>query len=349
MIGILLLIFFVVFVAALVEERLESQKLYAYIFIGVMLVLCAGMKEIGFDSDSKNYEVYFLYNDEPTFLLTVEYSFLLLSRVVGSFTGDVHAMFFLYAGVGIALKLVAIRRLSELWFLPLLVYLGNYYLIHDMTQIRACIVSGLLLLAIKPWSEGHKWQAAILLLVGCLFHYSTLILLPALFLGNKEMTKRERIIWAMLVPAGYLVYFAHLNPLTTISIPYIGDKVEVYQDLNERGIVGDTINVFSIAFLATWAAYLYLLYFYDLVKDHNKYLSLMLKLMGISIFLYLAFTFLPVLSFRFSELYGIVEVIVFANIYYTIKPAWFSKTVVAVIGLAFFFINVYYLDNFVHT
>lgn len=346
MIGILLIIIFLVFVAALMEEQMESQKLYVYAFIGVALVLCAGLKEVGFDNDSENYEYAFSHPDDPYLLITMEYSYLLISQWVGALTNDVHVMFFLYAGVGITLKMLAIRRLSELWFLPLLVYLGNYFLMHDLTQIRACVVSGLLLLAIKPWAEGRKGTAALLLLIGCLFHYSTLVLFPALFLGNNEMSKRERIAWAMVVPLGYLVYFAHINPLTTISLPYIGDKVEIYQNLNEKGVLGSEINVFNAVFVVTWFTYLYLLYFYDTVKEHNPYLPLMLKLTGISVFSFMFFAFLPVMSFRISELYGIVEILLFANIYYTIKPEWLGKCVVAVVGLAFFMLNVFYTQIF---
>lgn len=346
MIGILLIVFFLVFVAALLEERMESQRLYALVFIGVVLVLCAGLKEVGFDNDSENYDYAFSHPDDPYLLITMEYSFLLISQLVGALTSDVHVMFFLYAGVGITLKLLAIRRLSELWFLPILVYLGNYFLIHDLTQIRACVVSGLLLLAIKPWAEGRKGQAALLLLVGSLFHYSTLVLFPALFLGNGEMSKRERIAWAMVVPLGYLIYFSHINPLTTISIPYIGEKLEIYQDLNEKGIMGDQINVFNAVFLTTWAAYLYILLFYDSIKEHNKYLPLMIKLTGISIFSFIALSFLPVLAFRVSELFGIVEIVLISTIAYTIKPTMLGRAIVALYGLAVFCINVFYNEIF---
>ena len=45
----------------------------------------------------------------------------------------------------------------------------------------------------------------------------------------------------------------------------------------------------------------------------------MLKIMGISLFAVKALAGVPVIAMRISELYGIVEIILFVGIYYTIK------------------------------
>jgi len=347
MIYILLSVFLLVFIFAQLEERLKQYNKAIYISICVILILCAGFKEIGFDNDSENYEYFFLNYDDPYIQLAVEYSYLLIARIANTFTDDVHIMFLLYSGIGISLKMTAIKRFSELWFLPLLVYMGNYYVLHDLTQIRACVVSGIFLMTLLPLAEGKKRLVALLILVCCFFHYSSLALLPVLFLNNNELSKRSRIIWAMLVPVGYLICFAGINIMTDIPIPYIGDKLAGYQELSERGIKGSEINIFNAVFVVTWFTYLYILYFYDTVIKHNKYLPIMLKLTGISVFSFLVLSFLPVLSFRISELYGIAEIFIFANIYYTIKPAWLAKSVVAIVGIAMFMINAFYAE-FLH-
>lgn len=347
MIYILISLFFIVFAISLFEERLQKYKSVLYISLCVILVLCAAFKPVGFDNDSEQYEYFFYNNDNPYVLIGVEYSYVVLSRFFMHFTDDVHIMFLLYGGCGLLMKMSAIKRLSELWFLPIMVYLGNYYVLHELTQIRACVVSGLFMLAIIPLAEGNRKKAFWILVIGCIFHYSTLVLFPALFLTNKEMTPKWRIIWALVVPIGYLIYFLKINPLTTLPIPYIGDKLAAYQELSEKGQKGSIVNVFNAVFVVIWFSYLYILYFYDTVIKHNKYLPLMLRLTGISIFMFLVLTFLPVLSFRVSELYGIVEIFIFANIYYTINPKWLGKTVVLIIGLAQFCINAFYA-NFLH-
>jgi len=344
MVIVLLLILLVVVAFSFAEEYIEDYKIYVYSFVGLILILYAGCKAVGFDNDSENYEMYFLHNDDPMLAITVEYSFLLLSQIFNIFTSDVHIMFFFYAGIGITLKMLAIKRLSDLWFLPMIVYLGNYYILHDLTQIRAAIVSGVFLLALIPLAEGRKKIAATLILVGCIFHYSTIALFPALFLSNKDMSSNERVAWASLVPIGFFIYFLHISIFTQIPIPYIGDKIELYQELSEKGIMGDEINVFNAVYLVTCLTYLYILLFYNLVKEHNKYLPLMLKCSGISVFSFTAFSSLPVVAFRVCELYGIVQIIIFSNIYYTIKPGWLGKLAVTVVGVTLFCVNAFYAE-----
>lgn len=347
MIYVLFGIFVIVFCIALFEERLMAQRIPMYLLAGAVLVLCAGLKEVGFDNDSKNYEYFYSHYDDMYVQMAAEYSFLALSKFLNRLTGDVHIMFFLYGGVGVVLKMLAIKRLSEYWFLPLLVYWGNYYLLHDLTQIRACVVSGLLLLAVKPLAEGRKKLVALIILFCCVFHYSSIVLFFVLLFNNKELSPRWRMVWAAVVPVGYVFALAHINLLASLPIPYIGEKIEAYQELSEKGIAGGDINVFNAVFLVTWMTYLYCLYFYDTIKAHNRYLPLMLRMTGVSIFSFLVLSFLPVLSFRVSELYGIVEIFLFANIYYTIRPKWLGVSVVGVVGLSLFCINAFYAE-FLH-
>ena len=54
---------------------------------------------------------------------------------------------------------------------------------------------------------------------------------------------------------------------------------------------------------------------YDIIKEHNPYFPIMIKMMGLSIFSFVTLSALPVLAFRISEIYGIVEIILFTNIY----------------------------------
>lgn len=81
---------------------------------------------------------------------------------------------------------------------------------------------------------------------------------------------------------------------------------------------------------------------YDLIKEHNKYLPLMIKLMALSLFSFTALSSLPVLAFRISELYGIVEIILFTNIFYTVQPKLLAKIIVITISITLFCISVFY-------
>jgi hypothetical protein len=319
---------------SLCEDRMQRHNGTIYIVLTVILVLLAGLREVGGDRDSENYEYYFSHCDDPTISsFAVEYSYLFLSRICRFIFNDVHSIFLLYAFVGVSLKMVAIHKLSRYWFLPVAMYLANYYVLHDLTQIRASIASGLFLFSIPFIGQGRRKMALGLLGLGCLFHYSALVLLPVVLLSNNDMGKRERLIWAALVPLGYLMYFLQFNVVTFFYIPYISDKIEIYESLRDKGLVGDEINVFYWAFLLKCLLYFCVLYFYDIIKKENEYLPLVLKLMGISIFIYLFFAQMPILSFRLSELFGIVEIIMFSYIIYMVRPQWVGRVIVICISL----------------
>ncbi len=340
---ILFAILLIVCSLSLIEDRLQKYNVTIYISIAIVLILFAGLREVGFDRDSENYEYYFYNYDDPALELGVEYSFRLISRFIQFFSNEIHALFLFYALVGVSLKMFALKRLTSFWYLPIAIYIGNYYILHDLTQIRASIVSGLTLLAIPFIYQGKRKIATSILLIGCIFHYSTLALLPAVFFSSKDMTERDRWIWGALLPLGYIIHFLPVNFTTLVNIPYITDKIVVYEELRDKGIAGDEINIFNLVFLVKCILYIYVLYFYDTIKQFDKYLPIVVKFMGICVFAFPCFSKLPVLSFRISELYGIVEIVMFTYITYTILPKWLGKVVVNAAAIILFVINVFLL------
>lgn len=328
-------------ILSFVEDGLQKYNRTIYCLLTVSLIFFAGLREIGFDRDSENYAYYFEHNDDPLLLYSVEYSFILFARLFNLVTNDVHSLFLFYAIIGVTLKMFAFHRISQFWYMPVAIYLGYYYILHDLTQMRASIVSGLALCVIPLIYNGRRKAALCLILLGCLFHYSGVVLLPAVFFSKTDMSMRERLFWAAAIPVGYIMYFAQFNIVTQIHIPYITDKIEIYETMRDKGIIAYEINVFNLVFLVKCAIYLYVLYFYDIIRLSNQYLPIILRFMGVSIFTYLILAQLPVLSFRISELYGIVEIVLFTYVFYTIKQKWIGNLVVSSIAISLFIIYVF--------
>lgn len=342
MILFLLTVQVLVFLFSLIEERTLKYNKAVYAITGIVLILYAGLKEVGFDKDSETYEYYFTHYYDDSISVSVEYSFRLLSMLGSYIYDDVHIVFLIYAGIAVTIKFYAFRRLSDCIYLPLVVYLGYFFIFHEMTQIRASVVASLALLAIVPLAEGRRKNAALLLCVAVFFHYSAIALLPMLFLGNKTIGRKMRVVWALMIPLAYLIYFAGVDFMFSLPIPYIGEKLDAYQKLRDQGVFGDEINVFNAILLVTIAAYFYCIYFYDTIALRFKYLPLVIKMTGISIFLFVTFSFIPVVAYRVYALYGIANILLFTCIYYTIKPGWLGKCVVGTVGITLFLINVFF-------
>lgn len=303
-----------------------------------MLVLLAGLREVGIDPDSENYEYTYQHYYATSSLLSVEYSFLFISQLLNVLTSNVHALFLLYATFGVGLKMYAISKISKLWFIPLAVYISYYFVMHECMQIRTGILSGMFLLAIKELGDGNRKKALICILIGGLFHYSAIALLPLLFLSSHEISKKKRMIWLSLIPLSYALYVGGFSILlnSSVNIPYIGEKLAIYQAGVEKGNLNiASVNVFSPLQILTLLVYGYLFYFQDTITSFNRYFPLLLKIFTLGICSYVAFGFFPVLGQRISLLYNVVTLIVYANIYYTIRPKWASIVIVFLMGILY--------------
>lgn len=333
------IVFLITALFAYLEDYIGKYKFPIYIFLCITLIVIASTRAVGLDPDSANYEDSFNSIAAGSSDMLVEYSFILLSQTIGVFTNDVHYLFFLYAFLGVSLKFIAFRQLCESWFLPVLVYVGYFFIFHECMQIRTGVLSALLLLSIKPWSEGKKFKAFLFIAMGFFFHYSALMLLPLLFLSNKNISFYGRLFWALLIPCAYILYFGGFSFFLDISteIPYIGEKLSMYQYAEQKGLSTLAVNVFSPLFMFTTFLYYYLLYFHNTLVEKNQYFPLMIKLLGIAIFAYTALGTFPPLAQRVNLLLRIVSIVLYANICYTIHPKWVGVSIA--LFVAFVYLN----------
>lgn len=332
---IVLAIYFVTILLALLKDFVYRYRLFIYIGLAVTLILTAGLRPVGIDPDSENYEETFQHYDEPDLFEKVEVTYLFLSRIVHNFSDDVHSLFLIYAILGVGLKLYAVRRLSSLYFMPIAMYLSYYFVQHECMQIRTGVLSGLMLLIVYYLGNKKKKKAFILLCLGTLFHYSALLLIPLFFLGNNEMKTRHLAIWASIVPIAYAIHFAGVTLFfdDIAQLPIVGAKLASYQTTTQNGTNEFGINVFSPLLLFTILIYYYLLFFHKTIETFDKYYPIMIKTLGLAIFIYIAMSFIPVIGVRINMLYKTVSILLFADIVYTITPHWAAILITMCVGI----------------
>lgn len=332
---IIIILFFIVAILSLIEEKVKRQQMILIsVFFVVLLIVFAGLREVGIDYDSANYES--AYNQYDT-VEGVDFSFLFISHLLNKISNDVHLLFLLYASIGVGLKYLSIRKMSTSLFVPIMVYVCYYYEMHECMQIRSGILGGFYLLSIIYIAEKRKGIAFLLLLIGSFFHISGLVLLPILFLSNKEFNTKTKTFWCMLIPFSYFIHFVGINFIVSSNLPYIGSKLEIYQRMHENGTSELGINVFSPLLLMNIMMFYYLMYFSKTIEASNKYFPLMIKCFAIGISSYMFFSFLPVLSSRINILYDTVSIVLFSNVAYTIKPRYASITLL--IAFCFLYLN----------
>lgn len=330
---------------SLIEHHLkENQRNMLMLFFLLTLVLTAGMREIGVDADSENYEMVYRNYYSAVASENMEFTYLLVSAFFNLFTKDVHFLFLTYALLGVGLKVMAIRRTTELTFLALATYISFYFCVHEMTQIRTGVLSGFFLLSLIPLAEGKRKLALLLIIIGSCFHVSGLILLPLLLLNNKELRGKRKMFWNCVIPAGYVMYLVGVGILMLFDIPFIGAKLANYQQAEEAGQYAAGVNVLGPLYLLNVAIYYYLMYFSKTITQRNKYFPLIMKVFAIGMFAFASLSFVTVIAMRISLLIRVVGILLFPCIAYTFSPKWVGIVVVLLLGLIYMNYGLNYID-----
>lgn len=336
--GLLLIVFILAATLSFFDDEDTRLKRNSYMAIVGILVLLAAFRPAGMDSDYDTYVEYYHGNTNQI----VEFTFMGIAAVAHALFNSPLILFFVYAVTSICLRGYGIVRSTSFWLLAVVVWMGNFYLYQDLTQIRVAVSSGIFLIAISLLAEKRRGvYITLALLAGC-FHYSAFILVALVFLGNKPLTQTGKIIIACIPAIGYILYFMGFDPVMSLPIPWVQDKIEAYEYLRDSGIAGDTINVFNAVYMLRLLVFYVILWKYEILKDQVKPLPLLLKIFALSYFCFTAFSALPVMSFRFAELLGSVEVVLFPCLAFTVRPVAIGRLFVITVAFCCMMINVFY-------
>lgn len=325
-------------ILSVIKYNEENSKFKLYVLLAIVLIAFATFRDGDKVRDYSNY--IYLYNlAQDGALFDVEYSFEVISLFVNFVFGNVVFLFFIYAFIGVSIKLFAIKELTEFWFMSLMIYICNFYILHELTQIRAGIAAGLLLLCVKPIYE-RKFKLFILFFtIAIFFHYSALVILPLWFLGYKI----NRNILLAAIPLAYIIYILNVNLIAIIPIDHIQYKMELYLQLQKMGgKEWSEINVFNSILLLKIFVFYILMFNIEYLKEKNKYIPLLVNIFCFSLMSFPIFANIPIVGFRINELLGIVEIILIPLLIYLFKPKIFAKLIVVGIGIIYLYVSVVY-------
>ncbi len=267
-----------------------------------------------------------------------EIGFATITDALQRITTNKYWFLFVFAALSIALKITAICRISPLIWASLLIYIANVFILHDMIQMRAAVASGLLLHAVYYLGNRDSKRFLITSGIAFLFHYSSLIILPLWFLNTKRSYK---YFYIGLIALAYIVggVLPVANWMQHLPLEGLQNLWAMYE--NREG----EVNIFNTVQLGRTAICVFLLLFIDKVSAYNKYAVLIVKIYAISIAVLVLFSSVPVIAFRVSELYQVVEIALIPMVVYAVRDNVLLKRIaVFAIGLAFLLMNVFYLE-----
>ncbi len=326
----------------LFDREKTAAVRYTYIGIGVLLFCFAAFKPVGVDADSPNYLGYYYGGGNEIAREAMEITFIWIIDLSKWIFEDPRGMFILYAFCSIPLHMYAITKNTDLWLISLLVWMSNFFILQDLTQIRVGVSAGFFLMGLWFLAQGKRKEYLLMAVLATTFHYSAAVLFALVIFGNKPLNKTWLYILAATPLTGYAIHIAGIDPLTILPIPFLQDKMELYKELRDSGIAGDAINIFNLVHLSKLFAFYILLWKYELVAEKAPYLPLLLKLYALSYFCFTAFAFLPVMAFRVSELIGVVEIILIPYLAYTVRPLSIGKVITVIFAFGLFALNIFY-------
>ena len=317
------ILFFIFFAIISVEYYLKPFRNKDFIYLIILLLgFFAGLRAPGVDLDYNSYQGIFdqIYDiskvEKETYISFFEPGFLasiLFFREIFKVNYVLVIMLF-YALFSVFLKIKSINRLSQFPYLVILFYFSHYFFLHEMTQIRIGLASGMFFIALIFYLNAQRLKFALIILISILFHYSAILFLVILLFDSNKFNKYiyGGVIGGSLI-LGYLK-LPLLNFLGNVDTSVISGKFNNYADMVEYGIT-ESINVFNVITLFNIIISLYFIFFIPkatIIKDRP--LALFLKCNILSIFLLCFLSGVPSLAFRFSELFGVVSIFVYASL-----------------------------------
>lgn len=336
----LVLLFITCLCLSLVEERLSDRdKKILYILLGGIMILIAGMREVGSTPDTLEYEEMYYSKDNTLMALLREPSFDIISSILHAFSLGINGLFFAYAFLSIPIHLSALWKLSKMPFLTLTLYISYYYMMHDMVQIRCAVASGLFLWAVYFYVEHKKLYTLLFILLGTFFHYSAIAGLAIFLLGN-GFPKWQRYILYAIVPIGIVVYFTHFDIFSLIPDEWGGLKLMKYRTMREKGMDDELAGwKFEINILIWMRIVLYYccIYYHDYLVKHFKYTTIAIKLQGLGFcFLFFVNALSQVVGNRMNDYFSVASILLWTASVYAFVPMIIGKIVNNIISIVRF-------------
>lgn len=319
-----------------------NKQTFVFMSVALLLILAAGLRSVGLDRDSPNYAEMLSWHlsifnanfgdKEPFFWIIYEINARL-------FNFQTQPFFMMFAVIGVSVKMLAIKRSSVYPYLGILTYICLYFVLHEMTQIRAGVAAGIFLLALDDLVK-RNWKSYVLktfLAMG--FHYSAAIMFAVYFLNPKRI---NRDLYLLLpIVACLLAVFKDATTeafLAFIQIfpAFISDKFVMYIHLLQDGHFAD-INIFNFYYLCLIG--FYYIFLLNIEKLNNPAIVIYVKLLGISLFSFYGFSFLPVFAFRTAEFLGVVLILLLPNFVLLFKQKLVAGGVL-VFWLVFYFLAI---------
>ena len=332
-------IFFGLSIISILDFVNTRYKNLIYTLIGITLFCIAVLRPPAIDRDYTNYVRLFNLNLTLNQYL-IEPSFVLISLLIHKLlSGNSFFLFCIYALIGVSIKLIAIKRLSRYCFLSLLFYFSYSFIIHEITQIRAGVSAGFILLCIPSLYERKGLKFLLFAFLAIFFHYSAVMVLFLWFLNPDKI---NTTFYRFLIISSYLIFFFTKTFFFTDILNFFPEWILINKFIKYESENGQVMNVFNLWQILRCILCFIFLSKIDLIRQNNKYGIVVLK---IYIWATISFVLLasnPTIAGRISDLFSIVDIIMLPCLMSIISPRIAAIGVLILISFSYLVLNLFF-------
>lgn len=329
------------FLSVLCFQRKSTYRVVYYCFAGFLLVLVAGLRPEEICRDYSEYRRYYEGIKTIGNVFLVEPTFVLITLI----TTRIEWLMLIYASLSMTITLLATKRLTEFYFLSLLIFFSSYFLVHEMTQIRIGVSVGLLLLCIEQIYDRNAWRFILTAVAASAFHYSAIIVFPLYFLKTKKINVP---VYAAIIPVAYVLHFVGIHFTSLLFLIPTGESIQQKLMIHQLAMSTEAevpqINVFNIIQVIRVVFICILLWKSSLLQSRNRFFVLLIKIYIFSVSSFVLFADVPVFSFRISDLLGIVEIILIPMFLYILKQKFVAFSLCVFFAFGSLYMAIIYGD-----
>lgn len=300
--------------------------------IAVILAFFAALRP----STMPDYEAYESIFEFPENQYRIEFGFMYLIEIIRSYISSSFIVFlFLSALICIIIKLLAVTKLSNLFYTSLFIYICSKYISNDLIQMRVAFSTGFMLLGIYFKIKKDLWRFLLVSTLAFIFHYSALLAFFVWFIPTKKI---NRGMYIAFVVGSYLLAIRGFSITNLIGLVPIQGIQTLYSNY---AVLDESANLFSILLFAKMAMCIYFLWNWEKYASKSPYFVIEVQLFAISIILYCLLFTINSIAVRFAELFQIVEIVLIPMFYYISRNRVIGKTIISFVGSIYFFFYVY--------
>ncbi len=340
-----LAIFFYAVIIALAIRTGRKEFIFALGTLYAILILFAAFRDGSMMPDYK------VYSDKYSWEISgagsdLEPSFKIICLFANILSpGNPYIMFLMYAILGVTLKFYSFKKLAPFFFFSIVIYISNFYILHELIQIRVGVATAILMIALVPLYERKYMKFFLLVIIATFFHYSSLAALVLWFFNPHTFSKGK---WILLIIGGYVLYLGSgviLESLVGLlsGMPLLG-KLVAYMDITRRNELA--LNPFGIYALTRLIICLFFISKYRVIAMYNKYYPFLLKVYVFGFFIYVAFASFPDIGYRISMLFMVTEIFLIPLAIFVTKKRLIGKLGVIAFGLLTILLNIFYTSYF---